>query len=80
MAAVWLGVVVLLILAVSRAARWVPALRRSAGPDGALVLLGSLALDGRRRVHLVQAGASHALLLTGGGTDVVLGLPPAPHA
>ena len=80
MAAVCLGIVVLLILGASRAARWLPALQRSARPDGALVLLGSLALDGRRRVHLIQAGASHALLLTGGGSDVILGLPPGSGA
>ncbi len=77
MAVVWLAVVVVLILAASRAARLLPILRQAAQPAGEVVLRGSLALDGRRRVHLVDVGGRQALILTGGATDVLLGLPPA---
>jgi flagellar protein FliO/FliZ len=38
-----------------------------------LVLRESLALDPRRRVHLVQCGQRQVILLTGGGQDVVIG-------
>jgi flagellar protein FliO/FliZ len=38
-----------------------------------LVLRESIALDPRRRVHLVQCGQRQVILLTGGGQDVVIG-------
>ena len=38
-----------------------------------LVLRESLALDPRRRVHLVECGDRRVLLLTGGQQDVVIG-------
>jgi flagellar protein FliO/FliZ len=41
-----------------------------------LVLRESIALDPRRRVHLVQCGNRHVVLLTGGGQDVVVGWVP----
>ena len=77
MALVWLAVVVLLILAASRAARLLPALRQGIQPSGALALRGSMALDARRRLHLIDAGGHQALVLTGGTTDVVISLPAA---
>ena len=43
----------------------------------AAALAAVLALDGRRRLHRVACNGREVLLLTGGGTDVVVGwLPP----
>ncbi len=48
---------------------------------GRLVTVQSLALDSRRRLHLVACDGRQVLLLTGGGQDVVVGwLPPAGEA
>lgn len=38
-----------------------------------LILRESIALDPRRRVHLVQCGQRQVMLLTGGAQDVVIG-------
>jgi flagellar protein FliO/FliZ len=38
-----------------------------------LILRESIALDPRRRVHLVQCGQRQVVLLTGGAQDVVIG-------
>ncbi len=38
-----------------------------------LILRESIALDPRRRIHLVQCGQRQVVLLTGGGQDVVIG-------
>jgi flagellar protein FliO/FliZ len=38
-----------------------------------LVLRESIALDPRRRLHLVQCGQRQVVLLTGGGQDLVVG-------
>lgn len=38
-----------------------------------LILRESIALDPRRRVHLVQCGQRQLVLLTGGAQDVVIG-------
>ena len=46
--------------------------------DGRLASVQSLALDQRRRLHLVACDGRQVLLLTGGAQDVVVGwLPPA---
>jgi len=66
-----LVVVVLLILLAGRAAKLLPALRRADG-GAAIRLRGTLALDARRRLHLVEADGRQALVLTGGGRDVLL--------
>lgn len=42
-------------------------------PGRILVLRESIALDPRRRIHLVQCGQRHVVLLTGGGQDLVVG-------
>ncbi len=42
----------------------------------ALRLRATLALDARRRVHLIDAPGAAMLVLTGGATDVMLALPP----
>lgn len=41
--------------------------------DRTLVLRESIALDPRRRVHLVQCGQRQVVLLTGGAQDLVIG-------
>lgn len=38
-----------------------------------LMLKESIALDPRRRVHIVQCGQRQVVLLTGGGQDLVIG-------
>lgn len=44
-----------------------------------LAIHAALALDPKRRIYLIACEDRHVLLLTGGGTDVVLGwLPPEP--
>ncbi len=75
MAAFWLGVVLLLILGVSRAARLLPAVRQAGQPAGALALQASMVLDTRRRLYLVGVNGRQALILAGGPTDVMLSLP-----
>jgi flagellar protein FliO/FliZ len=42
-------------------------------PGRTLVLRESIALDPRRRLHLVQCGQRQVVLLTGGGQDLVIG-------
>jgi len=73
-----LGAVLLLILGLSWLARQAPAWRpRGAATAAAPVLLGSLALDARRRLHLVEVQGVRALVLTGGVTDILVCLPHA---
>jgi flagellar biogenesis protein FliO len=78
-AAASLAAILLLILLAARLVRLLqprlPALRGGAPGAGALALRGSLALDARRRLHVVDIGGQQALVLTGGTTDVVVGLP-----
>ena len=38
-----------------------------------LILRESIALDPRRRIHLVQCGPRQVILLTGGGQDLIIG-------
>jgi len=47
-------------------------------PGRTLILRESIALDPRRRVHLVQCGQRQVVLLTGGGQDLVVGWVPDP--
>jgi flagellar protein FliO/FliZ len=42
-------------------------------PGRTLILQESIALDPRRRIHLVQCKQRQVLLLTGGATDLVIG-------
>jgi flagellar protein FliO/FliZ len=51
----------------------VGSLRTRSGPGRVLVLRESIALDPRRRIHLVQCGERQVVLLTGGGQDLVIG-------
>jgi|GEM_PF-6659953 hypothetical protein len=77
--AIALAAVILLILLAGRAGRLFPALGPRPGA-GALKLLGSLPLDGRRRLHLIEAAGHQALVLTGGGSDVVALITPPHHS
>jgi len=43
------------------------------GSGRTLILRESIALDQRRRIHLVQCGQRQVVLLTGGGQDLVIG-------
>jgi flagellar protein FliO/FliZ len=65
------GVLALIVLATRlfQSSLWRPQPR----PGRALVLRESIALDPRRRVHLVQCGQRQVILLTGGGQDLVIG-------
>ena len=45
--------------------------------DARLAAVQSLALDSRRRLHLVACDGRQVLLLTGGAQDVVVGWLPA---
>ncbi len=62
-----------LILLVGRFVRTQPLTRRGAG---ALAAREILALDQRRRLHLVRCAGREVLLLTGGPQDVVVGWLP----
>jgi flagellar protein FliO/FliZ len=52
-----------------------------AGGGRRLVLAETLALDARRRVHLLRCDGRELLVLTGGGNDAVIGwlAPPEPE-
>ena len=77
-AVVSLGSVLLLILGLSWLARRLPQWRMAVPANAATpVLLGSLALDARRRLHLVEVQGARALVLTGGVTDILVCLPHA---
>jgi flagellar protein FliO/FliZ len=45
-------------------------------PDSRLGLLQTLAIDSRRRLHLVRCDDRLVLLLTGGANDALLAWPP----
>lgn len=78
----WLGLGALcLCLALLAVARLAPGLlstdrmasrARGPHPAGALEREGTLALDPRRRLILLRVGRRRVLVLTGGGSDVML--------
>ena len=83
-AVIWLAVIVLSILGASRAARFLPQRFRpvarpadDASQSNALVLRGSMPLDLRRRLYLVEAAGRPTLILTGGTADLMLAIEPA---
>ena len=45
----------------------------ASGTARTLVVQESLALDARRRIHLVQCGSRQVLILTGGAQELVVG-------
>jgi flagellar protein FliO/FliZ len=61
-----------MILLLGRLLRYTSLGRRSSSGH-VLVVKDTLALDTRRRLHLVQHGDRSVLLLTGGETDIVVG-------
>ncbi len=61
-----------LIWLAGRAARFGGMARRPA-TGGLLSVQDALALDARRRLHLIKCGDRRVLLLTGGAHDVVVG-------
>ncbi len=72
------AVVGLVLLAGAGARRAWPVQAR--GQDGMLRLRGSLPLDARRRVHLLDTPGGLVLVLTGGTGDRMVVLPPAARA
>jgi hypothetical protein len=70
--------VVLLILGAARLAQAVPALRTQRQAASGLNLAATLALDRHRRLHLMDIDGRQVLLLTGGGSDVMIALPAKP--
>jgi flagellar protein FliO/FliZ len=71
-AVVALAGIVGLILLIGRALRNT-SFARPGSSGRMLVVKESIALDARRRLHLVQHGDRSVLLLTGGASDVVVG-------
>jgi flagellar protein FliO/FliZ len=74
-----LAVVLGLVMLAARLARAGGLVPRADG-GGRMALVQSLALDPRRRLHLVRCDGRHVLLLTGGGQDLVVGWPDRPGA
>ncbi|HEX5326351.1 MAG TPA: flagellar biosynthetic protein FliO [Acetobacteraceae bacterium] len=72
-AAAALAVVLALIWLAARAARLAGFASRTHGSARLLVVQDTLALDARRRLHLVRCGDRQVLLLTGAGQDLVVG-------
>jgi flagellar protein FliO/FliZ len=64
--------VVFLIWLAGRAARFGGMARRPAN-GGAMTVQDVLALDARRRLHLIKCDDRRVLLLTGGAQDIVVG-------
>jgi hypothetical protein len=79
-AAASLAAILALVLLAGRAAR-LRGLAQGNDPQ-ALHLTASLALDTRRRLHLVRTANGAVLVLTGGANDNMMPwpAPPAPHA
>jgi flagellar protein FliO/FliZ len=71
-AAAALGGIVGLILLIGRVLRYTPFIRPTAS-GRLLIVKDTIALDARRRLHLIQHGDRSVLLLTGGETDLVVG-------
>lgn len=79
LAALALAAVLGLILLIARALRGTGLMPRTGAGGGRLGLVQVLALDPRRRLHLVRCDGRELLLLTGGTNDQVIGwLDPAP--
>jgi flagellar protein FliO/FliZ len=72
-AAASLAAVVIMALLAGRLVR--ARLRLPPQQPGALRLRATLALDTRRRLHLVETEAGPVLILTGGGSDSLLPWP-----
>ena len=71
-----LGLIVLLRYGI----RLVGPAGRLRDPSSPLLITGRLALDNRRRLYRIEAGAGQVLVLTGGASDVMLLWPPRADA
>ncbi len=67
-----LAVVLALVVAAGRLAR-AGGFKANPGRPRLLAVDETIALDSRRRLHLVRCGGRQVLLLTGGGSDTVVG-------
>jgi flagellar protein FliO/FliZ len=67
-----LACVLALIVAATRLYKF-GILRPQSRTGRTLILRESIALDPRRRVHLVQCGQRQVVLLTGGANDLIVG-------
>jgi flagellar protein FliO/FliZ len=67
-----LGGIVGLILLIGRALRYT-SLGKPRSSGRLLIVTDTIALDARRRLHLIQHGDRSVLLLTGGASDIVVG-------
>ena len=74
-----LAVVLALVWLAARGAR-LTGLSPRTGAGRMLRVVDSVALDPRRRLHLVACGEGRVLLLTGGGADLVVGWLSGPPA
>jgi len=68
-----LAAVLALIWLASRAARLAGLARRPSASGRLLSVQDVIALDARRRLHLVRCADQQVVLLTGGGQDLVVG-------
>ncbi len=73
-----LAAVLVLIWLSARGARLAGLASRAPGAGRVLRVQDSIALDARRRLHLVRCADRQVLLMTGGGQDVVVGWLPDP--
>ncbi|HEY6432778.1 MAG TPA: flagellar biosynthetic protein FliO [Acetobacteraceae bacterium] len=71
-----LAAVLVLIWLSARGARLAGLASRAPGAGRLLRVQDSIALDTRRRLHLVRCADRQVLLMTGGGQDVVVGWLP----
>jgi flagellar protein FliO/FliZ len=78
-AAVALAGIVGVILLIGRALRHT-SLGKPASSARLLIVKDTIALDARRRLHLIQHGDRAVLLLTGGETDLVVGWLDGPRS
>jgi flagellar protein FliO/FliZ len=78
-AAVSLAGIVGVILLVGRVLRHT-SLGKPASSARLLIVKDTIALDARRRLHLIQHGDRAVLLLTGGETDIVVGWLDGPRS
>ena len=72
-AAAALAVVLAMIWLAARGARFAGLASRASNGGKLLSVQDSIAIDARRRLHLVRCADRQVLLLTGGGRDLVVG-------
>ncbi len=75
-AAVALASVLALILILSWIRRKIPMASLRGRTPGLLAIRETLVIDPRRRLHLIEIQGAQALLLTGGGRDILIGWRP----